>query len=68
MRRELLLAISIDVQQMRARIEANKENDTEIRNLVFLAVGHLETIVQNTNELYEMNQRLEKIEKNTRGL
>ena len=68
MRRELLLAISIDVQQMRARIEANKENDTEIRNLVFLAVGHLETIARNTNELYEMNQRLEKIEKNTRGL
>lgn len=68
MRRELLLAISIDVQQMRARIEANKENDTEIRNLVFLAVGHLETIAQNTNELYEMNKRLESIEKNTRGL
>lgn len=68
MRRELLMTISLDLQEMRSRIAASKENETEIRNLVFLAVGHLETIARNTNELYEMNKRLDKIEKNTRGL
>lgn len=68
MRRELLLAISLEVQEIRARYAASKETEMEIRNLIFLAVTHLETIAQNTSELYEMNERLEKIEKNTSRL
>lgn len=67
-RRELLLTISQDLQELRIQAEANKENETEIRNLVLLAVSHLEDISRNTRELYTMNERLEKIEKNTRGL
>lgn len=68
MRRELLVVISEELKELRIKNDANRENETEIRNLVFLAVGHLETIARNTHELYEMNQRLEKIEKNTSRL
>lgn len=32
------------------------------------SVGHLATIAKNTNELYVMNERLDKIERNTRNL
>lgn len=68
MRRELLLTISRELQELRSRAEAGKENDTEMRSLMLLAVSHLEDISRNTRELYTMNERLEKIEKNTRGL
>lgn len=41
---------------------------TEIRTLHLLELGHLEAISRNTNQLYEMNERLSTIERNTRGL
>lgn len=68
MRRELLLNIGIDVAALKAQVAASAENTAEMRELQLIAVGHLETIARNTNELYEMNERLEKIERNTRGL
>ena len=37
-----------------------------MEELTMVGLSHLSTIAQNTNELYEMNRRLEKIEKNTR--
>ena len=50
------------------QITADRERMEEIRNLALLAVGYLETIAKNTKELFEMNIRLGKIEKNTREL
>lgn len=63
-----LITISDDVKAIRLQVIANKQNLEEIKNLALLAVGHLETIAKNTKELFEMNIRLGKIEKNTRKL
>lgn len=63
-----LITISDDVKIIRLQVIANKQNLEEIKNLALLAVGHLETIAKNTKELFEMNIRLGKIEKNTRKL
>lgn len=63
-----LITISDDVKIIRLQVIANRENMEEIRNLALLAVGHLETIAKNTKQLFEMNERLGKIEKNTRKL
>lgn len=68
MRRELLLNIGIDVAALKAQVAASAENTAEMRELQLLAVGHLETIARNTNELYEMNERLGRIERNTQRL
>ena len=68
MRRELLMGIKVDMEGIREQIAQGQQANAEIRNLQLLAVGHLETIAKNTNELYEMNQRLDKIERNTRNL
>lgn len=68
LRRQLLESIGIDTAAIRAQIAQGQENAAEIRNLTLLAVGHLETIARNTHELYGVNEKLEKIEKNTRGL
>lgn len=68
MRRELLLNIGVDVAEIKAQVAASAANNSEMRELQLIAVGHLETIARNTNELYEMNERLDKIERNTRGL
>lgn len=68
MRRQLLVDIGTQLSAMQATMAASRDNDMEVRNLTFIAVGHLETIARNTNELYEMNKRLDKIERNTRGL
>ena len=62
------LVLGEDVKAIRIQVANNKQHIEEIRNLALLAVGYLETIAKNTNELYEMNERLGKIEKNTRGL
>ena len=63
--RELMLAYSM---RMIASINSIKYNTDEIRNLSLSAIGHLETISRHTFELYEMNERLRKIERNTRRL
>ena len=68
MRRELLLNIGVDVAELKSQAAASAANSAEMRELQLIAVGHLETIARNTNELYEMNERLDKIERNTRGL
>ena len=44
------------------------QNTDEMRNLSLLALDHLETISKNTHELYQINERLGKIEQNTRDL
>ena len=68
MRRELLMNIWIDMAAIKAAAERGQQVNDEIRGLQLLAVGYLEDIAKNTRELYQMNERLEKIEKNTRNI
>ena len=52
----------------RADIANINSNMTELQTLSLIAVDHLESISKNTHELYEMNERLDKIERNTRNI
>lgn len=54
-------AVQMDTSQIRQNVD-------EIRNLSLIGIGHLESISRNTHQLYEMNERLGKIERNTRKL
>ena len=63
-----VLDIGVDVKTIRGHIQANSAALDEIRNVSVLALGHLEDISRNTYELFEINERLGKIEKNTRNL
>lgn len=63
-----LLSVAEDVKAVRMQVLVNMENLAEIKEISLLAIGHLETISKNTHELFEMNERLDKIEKNTRKL
>lgn len=65
-RRELLTNIRVDVAELKAQVAAGAEISAEMRGLMLIAASHLETIARNTDELYEMNERLGKIERNTR--
>lgn len=66
--RETLSDIQLSMSSLHLSANAIKQNTDEIRNISLLAIDHLETISKNTHELYEMNQRLGKIEKNTRNI
>ncbi len=67
-RRELLTNIRVDVAELKAQVAAGAEISAEMRGLMLIAASHLATIARNTEELYEMNERLGRIERNTRGL
>lgn len=60
--------ISVNTQFIVNATTAMRQNTEEIKNLSLTALDHLETISRNTYELYEMNERLGKIEQNTRNL
>ena len=60
--------ISVNTQFIVNATTAMRQNSDEIKNLALVALDHLETISRNTYELYEMNERLGKIEQNTRNL
>ena len=66
--RELMISYGVDMATLKLSASAIKLNTDEIRNLSLTAIDHLETISKNTNELYEINERLGKIEKNTRKI
>ncbi len=55
-------------KQIHVRIEASYNLIEEIRNVNLIIIDYLESISRNTHELYEMNERLEKIEKNTKRI
>ncbi|MBR6776079.1 MAG: tape measure protein [Bacteroidales bacterium] len=61
-------SILINTQFITNTIVAMRQNIDEIKNLSLLALDYLEAISKNTYELYEMNDRLGKIEQNTRNL
>ena len=66
--RELMVSVNADFASVRLSAGEIKQHTDEIRNLSLLAIDHLETISKNTFELFEINERLGKIEKNTRNL
>lgn len=66
--RETLSGIGASISAMNLSATEVKQTMDEIRNISLLAIDHLESISKNTHELYEMNERLGKIEKNTSRL
>lgn len=66
--RETLSTIQTSIGGLNLSASAIKQHTDEIRNISLLAIDHLENIAKNTHELYEMNKRLGKIEKNTRKI
>ena len=66
--RELMLQYGVDMTSLRLSASDIRQHTDEIRNLSLTAIDHLETISKNTHELFEINERLGKIEKNTRNL
>ncbi len=65
-RNNLLNAITTDFGIMMSYITAAKEEAADTHDLAFAIVGRLEAIEKNTHELYEINEKLRKIELNTR--
>lgn len=66
--RETLSDITESMNSLHLSAAEIKQHTDEIRNLSLMAIDYLERIAKNTNELPEMNERLGKIEKNTRRL
>lgn len=66
--RETLNNINASMAAMNLSASATRQYQDEIRNISLMALDHLENIAKNTHELYEMNERLGKIEKNTRRI
>jgi tape measure domain-containing protein len=66
--RETIGNIQIGVCDLSTSASAIKQHTDEIRNISLMAIDHLETISKNTHELFEINKRLGKIEKNTQNL
>lgn len=66
--RELMSTCNANLASLRMSADGIRQNTDEMRNLSLLAIDHLEAISRNTNQIYEMNERLGKIEKNTRNL
>lgn len=60
--------MAVDVKTSRMELATIRQHTDEIRGLSLSAINHLADISRNTHQLYEMNERLEKIEKNTRQL
>lgn len=66
--RETLSDITESMNGLHLSAAEIKQHTDEIRNLSLMAIDYLERIAKNTNELPEMNERLGKIEKNTRRI
>lgn len=61
-------AMAVDVSGMRVDVTAIRQHADELRGLALMAVNHLADISRNTYQLHEINERLGKIEKNTRKI
>ncbi len=66
--RSSVAMIQADTKVLSVSADTIRMQTMEIRNISLLAVDHLENIAKNTHELYEMNERLGKIEQNTRNI
>ena len=66
--RGILAEMSANASLNSVNVSAIREHTGEMRNLALIGIDHLEAISKNTHELYEMNERLGNIEKNTRKI
>lgn len=66
--RETLSTIQVNMGTLNQSALAIKQQTEETKNISLMAIDHLENIAKNTHQLYEMNERLGKIEKNTRKI
>ena len=64
----LLKAIAVDTGDISRRMAEQNGYISEILDIQNESVGHLSEISKNTRQLYQMNERLGKIEENTKGL
>lgn len=62
------IQISVDTKALRQEVMRTHDTVKEIREISLLSLNRLENIDKNTRELYSINERLGKIEKNTRKL
>lgn len=60
--------MQVDMSEVRKTSLLAAEYTLELRDISLLGLDQLSKIAKNTNELYVMNDRLNKIEENTRGL
>lgn len=63
--RETLSGVALQITAMAATSSAVRQNTDEIRNLSLTAVDYLQSIQKSNSQLYEINERLGKIEKYT---
>jgi hypothetical protein len=63
-----LAFIQVDLADVRKTSLLAAEYTLELRDISLSGLDQLTKIAKNTNELYVMNDRLNKIEENTRGL
>ena len=66
--RENLSTVQAGVGTLNVSASNIRQQTEEIKNISLMAIDHLENIAKNTHELFEINERLGKIEKNTRSL
>lgn len=66
--RETISGLKDLLAESRLSVAEIRQHTDELRNIALLALDYLENISKNTNELYQINERLGKIEKNTRKI
>lgn len=64
----LLQLISVDTSDISRQMSIQNQYVSEILDVQHESVGYLSEISKNTKQLYQMNERLGKIEQNTRGM
>lgn len=63
-----LSLVAADVGEIKVSMGTSINLSEEIRNIAIISMGHLEDISKNTKQLFQMNERLGKIEQNTNKL
>ena len=66
--RQLMMQYSVEMASLRFSTTEIKFHLSEIKNLALTAIDHLETISQNTAQIYGTNERLDRIEKHLKKL
>jgi len=61
-------AMQADIANMRISNQMAIDHLLALRDISLTGIDHLSKIERNTKELYQMNERLGRIEENTRGL
>jgi hypothetical protein len=63
-----LTLVAADVGEIKVSMGTSINLSEEIRTIAIISMGHLEEINKSTKQLFQMNERLGKIEQNTSKL